>query len=1036
MTTLLDAFSSNVQNFLLTLFIFFFHSSDGLHRIIGALTLMYMYNKLGGHAISSAVVTFDLNVILQPADCNLAQFLSVLLIKSLSCDRGYKIGFNTVDAMRALLTVIDLLPEREELVLLDELMKALFSFIASSEYLQLLGTYLPRDKDGYDQICKDLIQLQSERKSERVPHVALEEESHDCLFTLECNEFEKFFKECVQWVVELFPGKKGCCLMNNLDSFWKKWVELQENPNVKYPQWTKEKRIEVTAFQLSDIFYQLWSYSIVKCMGSAMAMLPQPTMELLGFRAGELIIQGRFSHDQLIESFVAEADGTITILPRLHYSTYEGSIKWSSKVNGHVTEILHRKEDANSLYLLSSTALLSFVDKDSSDAVNGFLQQNHDTDNLLIVYSWLSFHCMLIEWSISTDSRSKITIDKKNGVACLSRKHFRCVFGNRSRLLACLSTILPGTIEWIVRSGQEQEGSNVLTFSGFNNRIADILQRPLIVNDFVSVGCKVSCFKPITTLIHSSKTSRIASCISQVILIQLLYTPTKKAENASKLLEDLFQLDFPELGILDTTSNDKQRGFGVNIFRELLDGVDVEADILNYCSEKLSEAVRDGREDEFFLLHSEPDSQDEENIESDSDDSETFMSKPTTATGKPAAAAEAANKTGSDENHNENNGNGDETSLKRQSEDNSGTSAPPRKKARSNSGPPQQKRMTVSIIGLISFVISGRKIEAPGAEIKGILTGLGATISDDPKEFIEKEAENFQKRLEATIIKTGFKSGLTISKDDSDESDLEESIGGGGGTAGERSSDEESDSDESAGARSSDEESDSEESSGEGGGTAGARSSNSGEKGSDATHKAAISSSPEKRFHGKGKAMSPGKGKMPVPGNQDSSDDSDSDDESSPPEKRFHGKVALSPGKGKGKDDESSPPEKRFHGKGKGENPSDSDKDSNEKEPLLFHQQGHSFGRHQNNREMKGTHQNNKEMIDFFSEHGVGTFDDQSSATSAEAKFVNDEQGLGTFDDQSSATSAKESFPVTTDLVGGASSFLEDDQLGGFSFMF
>ncbi len=1010
-----------------------------------------MYNKLGGHAISSAVVTFDLNVILQPADCNLAQFLSVLLIKSLSCDQGYKIGFNTVDAMRALLTVIDLLPEREELVLLDELMKALFSFIASSEYLQLLGTYLPRDKDGYDQICKDLIQLQSDRKSERVPHVALEEESYDCLFTLECNEFEKFFKACVQWVVELFPGKKGCCLMNNLDSFWKKWVELQENPNVKYPQWTKGKRIEVTAFQLTDIFYQLWSYSIVKCMGSAMEMLPQPTMELLGFRAGELIIQGRFSHDQLIESFVVEADGTITILPRLHYSTCEGSIKWSSKVNGHVSEILQRKEDANSLYLLASTALLSFVDKDSSDAVNEFLQQNHDTDNLLIVYSWLSFHCMLIEWSISTDSRSKITIDKTNGVACLSRKHLRCVFGNRSKLLACLSTILPGTIEWIVRSGQEQEGSDVLTFSGFNNRIADILGRPLIVNDFVSVGCKVSCFKPIITLIHSRKTSRIASCISQVILIQLLCTPTKKAENVtklSKLLEDLFQLDFPELGILDA-SNNKQRGFGVNIFRELLDGVDVKADILNYCSKKLSEAVRDGRVDEFFLLHSEPDSQDEENIESDSDDSETFMSKPTTATGKPAAAAEAANKTGSDENHNENNGNGDETSLKRQSEDNSGTSAPPRKKARSNSGPPQQKRMSVSIIELISFVMSGRKIEAPKAERENILTGLGATISDDLEKLIEDEAEKFQKKLEATIIKTGFKSGVTISKDDSDESDLEESSGGGGGTAGERSSDEESDSEESAGARSSDEESDSEESSGGGGGTAGAR-----------THKAAISSSPEKRFHGKGIALSPGKGKMPMPGNPDSLDDSDSDDESSPPKKRFHGKgIALSPGKGKmtmpgnpdslddsDSDDESSPPEKRFHGKGKGENPSDhSDEDSNEKVPLLFHQRGHSFQRHQNNREMIDF-VNGEHDLDPFDdqssatsakakfvngEHYLDTFDDQSSATSAKAKFVNGEHGLDTFDDQSSAK-AKDRYAVATDLVGGVSSYLEDE----FSLVF
>jgi hypothetical protein len=1004
--------------------------------------------------------------------------------------------------MRALLTVIDLLPEREELVLLDELMKALFSFIASSEYLQLLGTYLPRDKDGYDQICADLNQLQSERnrKSEHGPHVALEEEIHGFLFTLECNEFGKFFKACVQGVVESsFRGKKGCCLMKNLESFWEKWVELQEKPNVKYPQWTKGKRIEVTAYQLSDIFYQLWSYCIVKCMGSAMEMLPQPTMELLGFRAGELIIQGRFSHDQLIESFV-EADGTVTIIPGLHYSTCEGErIKWSSKVNGHVIRFLHHKVDANSVYLLASTALLSFVDEDSSKAVNEFLQQNHDTDNLLIVYSWLSFHCMLIEWSISTDSRSKMTIDKTNGVACLSKKHLRFVFGNRSKLLACLSAILPGTIEWIVRSGQEQEGSDVLTFSYFNNRIADMLRRPLIVNDYVSVGCKVSVYKPITTQFHSSKTSRIASCISQVILIQLLYTPTKKADltKLSELLEGLFQLDFPELGILDT-SDDKQRGFGANIFRELLDGVVVKADILEYCLEKLSDAVHEGRVDEFFLLHSESDSQGEESIESDSDDSETFMPNPTTATGEPAAEAEAeaANKTGSDENHNENNGNGDETSLKRQSEDHSGTSAPPRKKAkaRSNSGKPQQNSMKAPIIELISFVMSGRKIKVSKAEIECFLTRLGATISDDLKEFIENEADKFQKRLEATIIKTGSNSGVTISKDDSDESDSEAegSSCGGGGTAEERSSDGMSDSEESAGARSCDEESDSEESSGGGGGTVGAR--------SDATHKAAISSSPEKRGHGgkgiasspgkgkgkmpmlgnldslddsdsddkssppekrghggkgiasspgkgkgkmpmlgnldslddsdsddkssppekrghggKGIASSPGKGKgkMPMLGNLDSLDDSDSDDKSSPPEKRGHGGkgIASSPGKGKGKmpmlgnldssddshaDDESSPPEKRFHGKGKGENPSNSDEDSNEKVPW-----GHqNLFRSHNNRETI----DDREILDFIT-HGLNT------------------------------EKATDTYAVTTDLLGGNISFLDQlgDQVGGDS---
>jgi len=173
------------------------------------------------------------------------------------------------------------------------------------------------------------------------------------------------------------------------------------------------------------------------------------------------------------------------------------------------------------------------------------------------------------------------------------------------------------------------------------------------------------------------------------------------------------------------------------------------------------------------------------------------------------------------------------------------------------------------------------------------------------------------------------------------------------------------------------------------------------------------SSPPEKRGHGgKGIASSPGKGKgkMPMLGNLDSSDDSHADDESSPPEKRGHGGkgIASSPGKGKGidslddsdSDDKSSPPEKRFHGKGKGENPSNSDEDSNEKVPW-GHQ--HLFRRHNNsNRETI----DDREMIDFIT-HGLNL----------------------------NTAKATDQYAVTTDLLGGNSSFLDQlgDQVGGDS---
>ena len=298
----------------------------------------------------------------------------------------------------------------------------------------------------------------------------------------------------------------------------------------------------------------------------------------------------------------------------------------------------------------------------------------------------------------------------------------------------------------------------------------------------------------------------------------------------------------------------------------------------------MSEAVQRGEGDGILLLdpttNNDPDNQDDENMESDSDDEGTFMGgifqSPAAPAAAAAAAVAAANKTGSDENHNKNNGNGDETIAKRASEDLSGgTSAPPSKRPR-----PQPRRsrrsqnMNGSLLQVTCLHMAMGVISVPKEDKARMLIEMGATIPnvDRIDEFILREAEKYWNRFKGKVSKVCEELGVTIrmatmklENDDSDasaesndeESDGDESHGGGRGIAAAQSSNEESDDDdddddESHGggergtmrAETSNEDSDDDESHGGGGG-------NSDEKGSGAT---AFRGSPGKKvFAGKGK---------------------------------------------------------------------------------------------------------------------------------------------------------------------------------------